>query len=479
MKNTISLAPNSATSEQIRQMFALQQAGTQKVSARTVIERKARIRAILDFVLDHQDEIKQALFRDFQKTESEVIISEIAPLKVEAKFVLKNLKKWLRPEKVPTPWELLGSSSSIHRIPKGNVLIIGPFNYPWFLTIKPIIWAVAAGNTVMVKPSELIPHTSSMIRKMVEHIFPPEEVVVVEGNPEVSIELLKLPFNHIYFTGSPQVGKIVMEAASRHLASVTLELGGKSPVIIDESAKIRDAAYRIAWGKTLNNGQTCISPDYILVHESVKSAFVEAYKSSIAKMFNAEGKGISQSPSYCRIVNARHFERIAHLLEDAVEKGAKIETGGETDSAQNFISPTLLSDVTEEMEVMHEEIFGPLLSLVTFRNIEDIPAIVQRRSHPLVLYIFSHNQRNIDYLMQNIPSGDAVINDVIIHFGNKYLPVGGIGNSGIGKSGGYAGFREFTHERSVVRQVFGSFKPVFPPYEGRAGKLLKLFLRVV
>ncbi|MEZ4828454.1 MAG: aldehyde dehydrogenase family protein [Bacteroidia bacterium] len=477
MKNAISLAPNSATSEDISRIFALQQAYTVKAAGKSLSERKARIRAIRDYILAHQEEIKVALFLDFHKTESEVIISELTPIKVEANFVLQNLGKWLKPRKTAVAPEMLGTSSRIHRVPKGNVLIIGPFNYPWFLTIKPIIWAVAAGNTVMVKPSELVPHTSALIRKMLESIFPPEELFVVEGNPEVVTALLRLPFQHIYFTGSPRVGKIVMEAASRHLASVTLELGGKSPVVIDETADIKSAASHIAWGKTLNNGQTCISPDYILIHHSRKAAFIEAFRAAISQMFDPQGKGIQQSPSYSRLVNARQFERVTHLLEDAVEKGAKLETGGMTDASDNFIAPTLLSGVTEDMEIMHEEIFGPLLPILTYDRTEDIPALISPRRHPLVLYIFSRNQQMIDFLLDQVPSGDAVINDVLIHFGNKYTPVGGIGNSGIGKSGGHAGFLEFTHERTVIRRVFAGFDPVFPPYEGRAGKLLKLLLK--
>ncbi|MDX2250091.1 MAG: aldehyde dehydrogenase family protein [Bacteroidia bacterium] len=479
MKTTISLAPNTATSEEIRQAFELQKAHKSKISALSVKERKLRVRKIYDFILQNQEEIKTALFLDFRKTEAEVILTELAPLKVEARHVMQNLRKWMQPEKVPTPPELFGSSSSIYRIPKGNVLIIGPWNYPWFLTVKPIVWAVAAGNAVIVKPSELIPHTSALMCKMVKSIFPPEEVTIFEGDHTVATSLLELPFNHIYFTGSPEKGKIVMQAAARHLASVTLELGGKSPVIIDETTDIKYVAEHIMWGKTLNNGQTCVAPDYVLIHSSRKDEFIRACKEAINTMYNAEGKGVQQSPSYCRIVNARHFERIQNLLDDALEKGAKLETGGERDASENFIAPTILSQVTEEMDIMHEEIFGPLLPIVTYNRVAEIPAIVSRRENPLVMYIFSRNQQTIDFLLGNITSGDVAINDVIINFGSKYLPVGGIGNSGIGKSGGYAGFREFTHERSVIRQVFGSFKLIFPPYEGFAGKLMRLLMKLV
>lgn len=475
---SIPVAPNSATREEIRSVFDLQKSHAGKMALTTARERKERIRKILDYTMAHWEELAQALHRDFRKTEAETIISELVLVKEEATLALKKLHKWMRPTKVSMTLALAGTSSSIHYVPKGNVLIISPWNYPFLLTIRPLIWAIAAGNVVCIKPSEMTPHASGFMKKMVEELFPPEEVAVFEGDYTIAQHLLEIPYNHIYFTGSPAVGKIVMRAAAEHLSSITLELGGKSPSIVDETANVKDAAERYAWGKTLNNGQTCIAPDYMLVHESVRDQFIEAYRQAMKKMFG-EGGEVQTSASYSRVVNARHFHRINTLLEDAIEKGAKVEFGGQTDPAENFIAPTLLTNITHDMKIMQEEIFGPVLPLMTYRDKQEIVGMVQQGERPLAMYIFSKNQQTIQYLLDHIVCGDVVINDNLIQFGHPGLPIGGINNSGIGYSGGHAGFLEFSHQKSVMRQVFGTLKPLYPPYKDRVNKMIRFLLKYI
>ncbi|MCL4148340.1 UNVERIFIED_CONTAM: hypothetical protein GTU68_034462, partial [Idotea baltica] len=313
--------------------------------------------------MDNLDRLSEAMHKDFRKPKAEVIIGEIFAVKTEAKYAMKELSSWMKPKKVSMPLTLLGTASYIRHEPKGNVLIISPWNYPFNLAIAPLISAIAAGNACMVKPSEMAPNTSEFIRQMIADLFEPKEVTVFEGDYTIAQELLALPFNHIFFTGSPAVGKIVMRAAAEHLASVTLELGGKSPVVVDETANVKDAAEKIVWGKCLNNGQTCIAPDYAVIHHSIKDKFIEAYQEVVNKMYYKDGD-IEQSNSYCRIVNRRHFDRIKGLMDDAIENGATVEMGGKTNAEDNFIEPTLLTDVTTDMRVMKEEIFGPVLPIM-------------------------------------------------------------------------------------------------------------------
>ncbi len=472
---TIPVAPNTATEKEIQAAFQRLQAHAPVLARTGYQERQAKLQRLLDYVRSHQDDIEAALYQDYRRPGVETLAAEVFDLISEAKFALKHLKRWLKPQRVSTPLTLLGSSGQIRRAPKGVVLIIAPWNYPFNLVVKPLIGAIAGGNAVMIKPSEMTPHTSALVVNMVEELFPPEEVQVFEGDQQVAQALLKLPFNHIFFTGSPQVGKIVMKAAAEHLTSVTLELGGKSPCIVDESAKLKDAAERIAWGKFLNNGQTCIAPDYLLIQERVKDEFLSHLKQAVDNMY---GKDAQTSDSWGRIVNIRHVERVGILLEDALKAGAKAETGGKIDPQDRFIAPTVLSGVTVEMPVMQEEIFGPVLPVLTYQHREEAVAQVRRLPLPLAMYVFCQNAKNAEFFLREIPSGDAVVNDCIIHYAHPGLPFGGQNNSGFGKSGGYATFQAFTHERSVLHQRFGTFKFIYPPYTNRVKTLMQWLMKL-
>ncbi len=463
---------------EIQRIFKLQQAHAPALALTTAAERKAKIKRILDYTMGNLSALEQAMYEDFKKPAAEVVVGELLGVKTEAKHAMKNLKRWMRRKKVPMPLSLIGTSSYIKYEPKGNSLIISPWNYPYNLAIKPMIAAIAAGNTVMLKPSEMTPHTSGLIKQMIAELFPEEEIAVFEGDAQVAQALLALPFNHIFFTGSPQVGKIVMKAAAKHLASVTLELGGKSPAIIDETAKLKSAAAKLAWGKWFNNGQTCIAPDYALVHESIKDGLVEALKKSIDKMYDTSA-GIENSDSYCRIVNERHFGRLKGILDDAVEKGATIEYGGNTEASDNYIEPTILSNVTDDMRVMQEEIFGPILPIVPYQDESEVLSTINSREKPLALYISSRSSNNIQSILSKTSSGDAVVNDYLIHYGHPDLPFGGVNNSGIGKSGGYTGFKEFSNERGIMQQKFGDLSFIYPPYTHKVMKAIRFMIKMI
>jgi aldehyde dehydrogenase (NAD+) len=450
----------------IKEVFALQKQNLPALNQTSLSERLAKLRAIEQFLMDNgqQEKLKQAMFADFRKPGVEVMISEVSVVLQQIRHVKKNLRRWLQPELAGTPLPLMGTKSYNLYEAKGNCLIIAPWNYPLNLSIAPLVYAIAGGNASIIKPSEMTPHTSAFVQEMVESLFPAQEVAVFQGDKEVAQALLELPFNHIHFTGSPQVGKIIMKAAAEHLASVTLELGGKSPAIVDRTAPIRTTAEKTAWGKFFNNGQTCIAPDYLLIEESVKDEFVSAFKEVVERMYDPAGKGIAQSPDYSRIVNDRHFKRIKHLIEDAVAKGAKVLTGAEFDETDRFIAPTLLDNVTEEMDIMKEEIFGPVLPIRTFQSRGDIIRTIKARPKPLSMYIASRNRSFINQIIDETSAGGTVINDYLLGYSNPDLSFGGINNSGIGRAFGKKGFEEFVNARAIIKRQFGTFKMVYPPY---------------
>ncbi len=319
--------------------------------------------------MKYRQEIRDAMWKDFRKPAAEVDLTEIYIVTSEVKHTKANLGRWMAPKPVGTPLALLGSSSWIHHEPKGVCLIISPWNYPLNLTFGPLVSAIAAGNTVFIKPSEHTPHTSAIMRKIVEEIFDEKEVAYFEGGVEMATALLSLPFNHIFFTGAPEIGKIVMRAAANHLASVTLELGGKSPTIIDETSNIAQAATRIVWGKFSNNGQICIAPDYIFVHENKKQEFLDEVGKKLKTFY---GNDPSQSPDYMRVINERHFDRVNSYLENSISKGAKLVHGGQKKEDENYLAPTVVSDVPMDSDLMEQEIFGPVLPVLTYKNIEEV-----------------------------------------------------------------------------------------------------------
>lgn len=459
--------------QEIQRVFAAQKANIQILANTNARERKTKLQKILDWTLSHETHIGEALYNDFKKNPAETNLGEIFGVVGEIKHLIKNLNSWMKPQSVSTPINMIGTSAHVLFEPKGVCLIISPWNYPFNLSIKPLVQAIASGNSVILKPSELTPNTSKLIKEMISDLFDNNEVYLIEGDAEVSQILLNQPFNHIFFTGSPNVGKIVMSAAAKNLTSVTLELGGKSPCVVDETANIKKSAEKIAWGKFINNGQTCIAPDYILVHESVESEFVNEMKNAIKSMYGEDEK---QSDDYCRIVNNRHFNRLNELLEESIRKGAKLAVGGKTDSSENYISPTILTNVDDSMKIMNEEIFGPILPLVSYKNNSEVIAHIKNREKPLAMYINSKKESNIRYFMDNTSAGGTVINDCVIHYGHTQIPFGGINNSGIGKSGGIWGFIEFSNQRAVVRQKFGTFKMIYPPYTPMVAKLIRFIV---
>ena len=466
-------------STDIQTTFDLQRRHAPHMALTTANQRIERIRRIQTWVSSHEADIQRVMFDDFRKPSAEVMLGELMALYAEIKYTVAHLKRWMKPRSLPTPLALTGTKSHLVHEPKGNVLIISPWNYPFVLAIRPLVSAIAAGNVAILKPSEMAPNTAGLISRMITELFPAEEVAVFEGDAEVSKALLELPFNHIFFTGSPAVGRVVMTAAAKHLASVTLELGGKSPALVDESANVKQAAQQLAWGKCLNNGQTCIAPDYLLVHASIKESFMQALRGSLTAMYSPDGQPVAVSDSYARIVNNRHFTRISGLLDDAQAKGATITLGGQTDASQNFIEPTVLEGVTGDMQVMQDEIFGPILPVLTYTNLDDALRIINQREKPLALYIHSRNRKTTQYILDRTSAGDTVINDTLVQFGNVELPFGGVNNSGIGKSNGYFSFQEFSNQRGVMQRDFGTMKFIYPPYTDRVKKLINFLVKHV
>lgn len=452
----------STTVEEIRRIFQLQQENHLEVGKSSAKERLAKLDRLHQVVLRYRPQIKEAMYADFKKPALEVDAVEVYPITSAIKHTRAQLREWMRPKKVPTSPAFFGSSSWIHYEPKGVCLIISPWNFPFNLTFIPLVSAIAAGNCVMLKPSEHTPHSSALIRRMVSEVFGEHEVAVVEGAVEASQALLELPFNHIFFTGAPRIGKIVMAAAAKHLTSVTLELGGKSPTVIDESADVTTAAERIIRGKLANSGQICIAPDYVFVHEKMYASFVGAAKETIRKFL---GEDPMASHSFARMVNVHQFGRVKAHLEEAIKLGAEVVAGGKTDDRELFIEPTILTKVSPDAKLMREEIFGPVLPVLTFRDLQEPIDFINAGERPLTMNIFSKNKKNIRRLLEETRAGGTSINHAQLHFYNHDLPFGGVNNSGIGKAHGWYGFTEFSNARSIYRQHFwGPTELLRPPY---------------
>ena len=425
-----------------------------------------------------EEKIYKSAAGDYGKPQAETDMAEIMPVLMELKHVRKNLKKWMKPVPVRATMMLFGTSSKIIKEPKGVTLVVSPWNYPFYLTFGPMISSIAAGNTVIIKPSEMTPNMSAIISEIVEKAFSPEEVCLFQGEADVASYLTNLPFDHIFFTGSPAVGKHVMAAAARNLTSVTLELGGKSPVIVDQSVDIKKAVKSIAWGKFVNNGQTCVAPDYLYVHESIKGEFVTEMVACVDKQYGL-GNDAKDNDDYCQVVNDSHYQRIRRLLTDAQAQGGKLITGGQTDDAGRFIAPTLIEGMSRNAAIMSEEIFGPLLPIITFTDLDEVISYVNSKPKPLALYIFSKDSRNIEKILTETSAGDSCINQTMMHVAHQNLPFGGVNNSGIGKSGGIWGFDAFSHGRSVLTDKFSSASMLHPPYTPKVRKLIKMAIKMM
>lgn len=424
--------------------------------------------------MKRRSQLQAALAADLGRPAVETDVLEYLPLLGELDSAIGNVRRWSRPRMVLTPLALIGATSAIVPQPKGVCLILSPWNYPAILSLGPLISCIAAGNTAVLKPSELTPATNRYLRDLIAGVFDPDEVVVVEGGPDLSEGLLTLAFNHVFFTGSAQVGRIVMAAAAKRPVSVTLELGGKSPAVVLKGANIPDSARKLVWGKFVNAGQTCIAPDYVLAEEAIVGELEDALARRIRAVYPLETTEGRAGEAYAAIVTPRHAGRLLDIIEDAHSKGARIIAGGAGDPASRFIAPTLISGITPDMRLWQEEIFGPILPVHTVRTLDEAIAHVNAGPTPLASYIFASDAAANRFITE-VPAGATCVNHALIHFANARLPFGGIGPSGIGRSHGKAGFDAFSEVRAVMRDRMSLTRLFFAPYSARAKLLLSAF----
>jgi len=428
--------------------------------------RRQQLYRLMTMIEENESAIDEALEADLGKSGFEARLSETGPVLSEIEHTLSKLKSWMRPTRVSTPLSNQPGRSKVIHEPLGVVLIVAPWNYPVNLVLTPLIGAIAAGNCAAIKPSEVSARTSELLARLIPAYLDSDAFQVFEGGADISTDLLEQRFDHIFFTGSENIGRIVMTAAAKHLTPVTLELGGKSPCIIAADSDLPLAARRVAWGKFLNAGQTCIAPDYVMVEESVAQSFIEEMKKAIEAFFGADPKA---SPDYPRLINERHFDRVAGLMS-----GGTIVTGGETDRDTRYIAPTLLSDVNPDAEVMREEIFGPVLPVMTYTALDEAINFITSRPKPLALYVFAKSGDIHDEVIDRTSSGGACINDVVMHLANAELPFGGVGTSGMGAYHGRASFDTFSHARSVLTKTEYLDVPLrYPPYSKTKLRWLK------
>ena len=445
-----------------------QRAHFESGATRPLAYRLAALRRLQGVIKENESEISSALLCDLNKPREEAYLCEIGIVLEEIRYHLAHLGRWMRDKRVRTPLAQFRSRSFVSPEPYGVVLVMAPWNYPFQLCIAPLIGAISAGNCAVVKPSAYAPATSRVVAKIIEEAFPPEYITVVEGGRAENNALLCQRFDYIFFTGSVAVGRLVMEAAAKNLTPISLELGGKSPVIVDESADVTVAARRIAFGKTLNAGQTCVAPDYVFVHRKIKERFVAAYQSALAEFF-PDG----DMTDFPHIVNDKHFDRLMGLLV-----GERVLLGGESDRATRFIAPTLLDEVSPDAPVMKEEIFGPILPMLTFDSMEEPIAYIRKHPKPLALYLFTRDKAVERAVLDTLSFGGGCINDTVIHLATPHMGFGGVGESGMGSYHGKESFDTFSHRRSIVRKAFFPDLPMrYRPYTEKKDKLIRKFLK--
>ncbi|HFU6606200.1 aldehyde dehydrogenase [Bacillus cereus group sp. TH43LC] len=441
-------------------------------ATKTLQFRLEQLRKLKDGIQRYEKRIIKALHQDLGKSEFEAYVTEVGFLLDSINNTMKNLKKWMKPEKVKTPFTLWPAKSFIMKEPYGTVLIIGPYNYPFQLLIEPLIGVIATGNCAVLKPSENTPHITSVVNELISELFDKSYVRVIEGEKETTSTLIHAPFDYIFFTGSVQVGKIVMEAAAKNLVPVTLELGGKSPVIVDKTANIDLAAKRIVWGKLLNTGQTCIAPDYMMVHSDVKEELISKMKETIVNYY---GENSMQSKDYGRIVNERQFDRLASIIEQDKEN---VIFGGTSVKENLYIEPTLLEAKSWSDAAMQDEIFGPILPILEYNQLEEAIQTINKRPKPLALYLFTEDKQCEEEVLSRLSFGGGCINDTIFHSANSHLPFGGVGNAGIGAYHGKYSVDLFSHHKSIVKKstkMDVSF--VMPPYSEKKMDFIRKFLK--
>lgn len=461
--------------DMIEAFFDAQLSGKNSEST-AVHKRLETLKKLLKVIRAHEEEIIQAGLLDSGKSRSEMMLTELFSTYGELKHLIRHLKKWTKPKRIKTPIGMLGTFSKTILEPKGRILVMAPWNYPFNLTMSPMMAAVAAGNQVIVKPSEMSPAMAKVIETIINEAFTPKEVAIVQGDEKVAEHLLTLPFDHVFFTGSPAIGKVVMAACAKNLTDITLELGGKSPVIIDKSANIAKTARNIAWGKFVNNGQTCIAPDYLLIDASIKDRLVPAIKEQISLRWKL-GIEAKNNEDYGCIINERHHSRLKSLFDDAIENGASVICGGDFEEQGKFISPTLLDSISNDSRIANEEIFGPLLPIHYYQREDQAIKHILDKPKPLALYIYAEDHGFIKRILANTRAGDTCINQNLVHFLHQNLPFGGVNNSGIGKSHGEAGLRALSHERSVLTDKFSITHWLYPPYSWPKKKLIEFAVR--
>lgn len=466
----------TGTEVDVKRVFALQKDNQPRILATGAEERIRKLKRLAGAIERRTPDLLEVLRADLGRPATEAILTEIFPVATEIRHACRNLRKWMRPVRVSAPLVFLGSRNEIRYQPKGVVLVMAPWNFPFQLAVGPLVSAIAAGNSIVLKPSELSEHTSRFLRELVADIFDEPEVTVIEGDATVAQALLELPFDHVFFTGSPAIGKVVMAAAAKNLTSVTLELGGKCPVMVDASADLASVARKVAWGKFVNAGQICLAPDYVLVPQERVGAFAGELRRFVEKQYGSLD-ALASNPDYGRIINDRHWRRLKELFDSAIGRGARVALGG-VFGPSRFISPTVLTDVPLDSDLMQDEIFGPLLPIVGYRDLDEAIRVINERPRPLALYVFGRDRGMTERLLTDVPAGDTVVNDVLVHFANVALPFGGQRTSGLGKSHGYHGFKAFSHERGVMTQPRRTLMEIFyPPYTERARKLASLVSR--
>lgn len=445
-----------------------------KVQHHTIADRRRKLKSIKDWIKKNHKEIIESISADFKKSPEEIKFGEIKPVLSEINDALIHVRKWSERKKVSTPLFLLGSRAEVLVEPKGVVLVVAPWNFPFMLTMGPVVSAIAAGNVVTIKPSELTPNTEQLILRMITELFEEKDVAVVTGDAKTGAALIEQPWNHIFFTGSPNVGKMVMAAAAKNLTSVTLELGGRNPAIVDETANLKDAAEKLIWGKCFNAGQSCIAPNYLLVHSSKYEEILVRLESAYNKMYCSGKQEMEMNKAFPRIVNKRNFDRVKGLVDAAVAEGAQVILGGDFNGSDNYVSPTILTNVTTDSTLFQDEIFGPVLPVIKYDSWDDVFDMVNSTEIPLALYLFSRSSKNIKRVLKSTTAGTSCINETTVQFIHPELPFGGHNFSGIGKAHGKYGFDEFSNERAILKQRVGwtSAKMIYPPYTRLKRKII-------